>query len=355
MNSLVQKSLGGRANRWYVLLAAAWGVTSFAGVANATGVFGNTGLAGGFRWDAAPRTNGGNERSLQGGLRYSMQGGSFEGFFNQFSFSGGVTVSQFQTAVEDAFAAWTVTDPATGLTTALSFTPDFATTAVGVGDNMNGGLNTNGAEIDLLAYFDGGFWNPGNTGQQGETRFNAVGGPVTLTSGTTGYNAGGIIGSDIIFNRGATYDLSVFRLLLSHEIGHSLGFADVDVTSGPNGTFIDDNYNGSSDATALATLTNSWALLVNPLNPAASTGLSLYSVLNGTPGTKTAGVNILMESQGLGGQFGNLAPLSNDDYGGRQFLYPSLNRTVVPEHGALSLLGFGGAMLGSLLVRRRVR
>ena len=31
--------------------------------------------------------------------------------------------------------------------------------------------------------------------------------------------------------------------------------------------FIDDNYDGSTSATALATLTNSWALLVNPFNP----------------------------------------------------------------------------------------
>ncbi len=321
--------------------------------ANATGVFGNTGLSGGFRWDAAPRTNNGDERSLQGGLRYSMQGGSYAGFFSQFTFSGGVTLPQFQLAVEQSFAAWTVTDPATGLTTALSFTPDFATTAVGVGDNMNGGLNTNGAEIDLLAYNDGFFWNPGNTGQQGETRFSAVGGPLTLTSGTIGYNAGAIIGSDIILNRGATYDLNIFRLLLSHEIGHTLGFADVDVTSGPAGTFIDDNYDGTNDTTAAATLNNSWALLVNPLNPAASTGIGLYNVLNGQPGTKTPGVNILMESQGLGGQFGNLAPLSNDDYGGRQFLYPSLNMTVVPESATFALLATGAGLLGAVVLRRR--
>ncbi|MBC8142816.1 MAG: hypothetical protein H7Y38_15435 [Armatimonadetes bacterium] len=322
--------------------------------ANAAGVFGNTGLSGCFRWDAAPRTNAGNERSLGGGIRYSMQGGSYAGLFSQFTFSGGVTVTDSQLAVEEAFNAWTVTDPATGLTTALSFTPDFATTAVGLGDNMNGGLNTNGAEIDLFAYNDGFFWNLGNTGQQGETRFQAAGGPVTLTSGTTGYNAGAIIGSDIILNRGATYDLSVFRLLLSHEIGHSLGFADVDITSGLNGTFIDDNYDGTSNATAAAaTLNNSWALLVNPLNPAASVGLSSYTVLNGQPGTKSNGVNILMESQGLGGQFGDLTPLSNHDYGGRQFPYPSLNVAVVPEAGTLALLADGAGLLGAVIARRR--
>jgi len=41
-------------------------------------IFGNDGLSGGFRWDAAPRTMNGLERSLNGGLRYSVQGGSFQ-------------------------------------------------------------------------------------------------------------------------------------------------------------------------------------------------------------------------------------------------------------------------------------
>jgi hypothetical protein len=176
-----------------------------------------------------------------------------------------------------------------------------------------------------------------------------VGGPITLTSGTTNYAAGAIAGADVTLNdnAAAVYSLDVFRLLLTHELGHALGFADVDLNSGPSGTFIDDNYDSTSNATALATLTNSWALLVDPLNPAASAGLSLYTVANGAPGIDTPGVNILMESQGLGGQVGNLTPLSNDDYGGRQFLYP-----FVPEP-ASALLAFAGVALASGYRRRR--
>jgi hypothetical protein len=55
-----------------------------------------------------------------------------------------------------------------------------------------------------------------------------------------------------------------------------------------------------------------------------------------------------MESFGLGGQFGNLTPLANDDYGGRQFLYP-----FIPEPAAATMLAMIGLLLGSARVRRR--
>jgi hypothetical protein len=54
-------------------------------------VFGlpTTGLQGGvFRWDAAARTIGGNERSLDGGLRYAVSTGSLDSFRDQFSWDG---------------------------------------------------------------------------------------------------------------------------------------------------------------------------------------------------------------------------------------------------------------------------
>ena len=82
-----------------------------------------------------------------------------------------------------------------------------------------------------------------------------------------------IAGADIILNSnaGAVYSLDLFRRLLTHEIGHALGLGDVEGDISP-ARFIDDNYDGSTSASALATLTNSWAMLVNPLNPGASAG-----------------------------------------------------------------------------------
>ncbi len=307
-------------------------------------VFGNVGLTGGFRWDAAPRTIGGFERSLNGGLRYSLQGGSYQAYRDSFTWSGGTpSVAAFQGAVQSAFAAWGVNDPVSGLTSSLAFTPDFATA---VNPTVSGGVRF-GAEIDLFAT------DLGDSGTRGFAFFNALGSSVMLTSGTTNYAAAPISGADITINSnpGAVYTLDFFRRLLTHEIGHTIGLGDVEGDLNPN-AFIDDNYNGSSSATALATLTNSWAALVNPLNPSASP-LSVFHVFEGNPGVGTSGVNILMESRGVGIAAGNpvtnLFPLANDDYGMRQFLYPSL--TTVPEPGAAGLV----ALLGTLLAARRRR
>jgi hypothetical protein len=106
----------------------------------------------------------------------------------------------------------------------------------------------------------------------------------------------------------------------------------------------------TDSATALATLMNSWAALVDPLNPANSALLSGLTADYADPGTLTPGVNILMESRGLGGQFGNLTPLTNDDYGTRQFLYPEIN--PVPESGSIALVALG---LGTAWLARRRR
>ena len=82
-------------------------------------------ITGGFRWDAAPRVIGGNERSLDGGLRYSLQGGSFAAFRDLIPwFSAPPSVAEFQQAIETAFAAWESTDPVTGLGTSVHFVPD---------------------------------------------------------------------------------------------------------------------------------------------------------------------------------------------------------------------------------------
>ena len=306
-----------------------------------------TGLGGGSRWDAAPRTvniGGTNfERSLDGGLRYSLQGGSYQAYRDLFSWQGAVpSVADFQSAVQGAFNAWTVPDPVTGLKTSLNFVADFGTAVVGF-NTGNGGLDTRGAEIDLFGATDAFFWNPGNPGTQGETSFGDIASTVTLTSGTPNYaGSRAITGADIILNDNpqALYSLDVFRRLLTHEIGHTLGLGDVEGDISP-GRFIDDNFDGSTSGTALATLTNSWALLVNPFNPAASP-LARFTVPFGDPGTTTAGVNILMESRGLGIAPGdpvtNLFPLANDDYATRQFLYPQR----IPEPGTALLLVVGG-------------
>lgn len=311
-------------------------------VANAGVIFGANGLSGGSRWDAAPRIIAGRERSLAGGLRFSVAGGSYEAFRDQFAWAGTKpSVDSFQTAIEDAFHAWTVDDPATGLSTSLSFVPDFATPVVGT--STFGGVNVAGAEIDLLAK------NVGVAIDYGYTNFDAIASPVTLTSGVMNYPGSfAISGADISINNnpGEHYTLPLFRRLLTNLIGHAIGFGDVEGSINP-GRFIDDNYDGTNSTTARLTLTNSWAALVNPVNPAASP-LQLYDVPDNSLGFDAPGVNLLLEANGLGiaagNNLGNLFPLTSDEYGMRQFLYPQPvpepRKVVLLVSGAICLLRF---------------
>ncbi len=321
--------------------------------ASAGVIFGSDGnLGGGFRWDAAPRIINGNERSLNGGLRYSLQGGSYQAFRDRFSWFSVPSVADFTTAVQQAFAAWESVDPITSLGTSLRFVPDFSTPVVGTAGF--GGINFNGAEIDVFGV------DAGDSGTRGVASFSAVFGNVKLTSGTTNYGGaqggGAIRGADVYINAnsGAVYTLDLFRRLLTHELGHAIGLGDVEDFF--NNGFIDDNYDGSSGASAQITLNNSWADLVNILNPAASAALTQFApgtVANGDPGIDTVGVNILMESQGLGihsinNPVTNLIPLQNDDYGTRQFLYP------IPEPSS-AVLAVVGVLLAVAGVCRRAR
>ena len=82
------------------------------------GIYGSTGLERGAHWDVMPRTSNGLERSLNGGLRFSVTGGSYQALRDSFSWTFTPTVPAFQQAVLDAFNAWTIPDPATGLTSA---------------------------------------------------------------------------------------------------------------------------------------------------------------------------------------------------------------------------------------------
>ncbi|MEM8952830.1 MAG: hypothetical protein AAGD22_01640 [Verrucomicrobiota bacterium] len=296
-----------------------------------------------WRWDAAPRNIFGTstERSLDGGLRYSVEGGDLATWYGDFTFTDGTSSSEFASIVASAFSAWEKTDPSSGLTTDVFFVPDFGT-SVGFNDP------TVGAEIDL---FSSDF---GNTSRSGfaqvwtEVWLSDV---ITLTSGKTNHGRNVIVGTQINMNNapGTTWTADSFLRVLVHEIGHTLGLGDVDIDQdtvnddnpfnddGLVSDWYDDNYDGTSAATQIATLSNSFATIIDPFDPEGTSGLTKYLIpvdaLDAGSGNEPA---ILMESNGDGVLFG----LANDDYAGRQFLYPSL--TIVPEpSGAFLLLCAG--------------
>ena len=287
-------------------------------------VINGDGLRGGLRWDAAPFSIAGRERSLDGGLRYTVQGQSYETLRDRFTWTVVPSVDAFAAAVRQSFSAWESVDPASGLGTDIRFVEDLGTApdTDGFGD-----VSFFGAEIDLFG-LDGGA-----DGLRGVASFHFLDREVTLTSGTPSYaDTTTLIGVDIALNTNPNrqvWNLDLFRRVLTHEIGHAIGLADVDLDEFPD--FIDDNYDGANSSTAHMTLTNSWASLVDPRDPASSRGLSVFNVARADPGFETLGVDILMEHFGAGigssNPVENLVPLTNDEYGMRQFLYP----VAVPE------------------------
>ena len=300
----------------------------FGGNADAFRIFDTTGPygLGVFRWNAAPHSVDGVERSLDGGLRYSIEGGSYAAFRDEFEWQDPAPSSvELQLAVEQAFASWVAIDPESGLGTDLYFVPDFATPAV-LEPSPPGTLTLNpGAEIDI---FGESISSSGLARIWGDPHSDSV----TLTSGVQDYPAGVSSGADILMNTSGSstdtpWTLDLWSKVLSHEIGHALGLADVDIPSDvPNGFqsfYYDDNYDGADDATALATLTNSFATLIDPFDPDNSPALMQYepcndSECNSLPGFDSPGVHLLLETSG---QMQVLGP-RNDEFAGRQFLYP---------------------------------
>jgi hypothetical protein len=302
------------------------------------------------RWNAAPHFVDGVERSLDGGLRYSIEGGSYAAFRDQFAWVGAdPSAAQFQAAVEHAFADWTVVDPESGLGTDLYFVPDFDTVPVLEVFDTNDLLKLNrGAEIDLFARSI-----PGAVAfVTAHVDPNAT--TATLSSGVVDYSAAVVSGFDIQMATDFAWSLSDFQAWLTKEIGQSLGLGNVDVnTNDPSSypvlsKFYDDNFDNTNDSTALTTLTNSFANIIDPYDPDNSPGLMLYEPCSGisgcvsSPGIDTPGVNILMETSP---QVHALVP-QNDEFAGRQFLYPY----VVPEPSSLMLASLAGC---ALLHRRR--
>jgi hypothetical protein len=297
------------------------------------------------RWDAAPRLVTEEERSLDGGLRYSLEGGSYEAFRDLLDWGSNVPTSDaLAAAISDAFDAWTVTDPASGLGTSLYFVPDLATEVYdnfGDPNNIGSFLGVNyGAEIDLLV--ETTHYNPFFLASVIFFIDVASFGDLTLTSGTTDYAGFAISGADIRFNPAYSWTLDEFRIVLTHEIGHALGFGDAEVfpdALGLYSSFLDDNYDGTDSASALATLTNSFAHLIDPFDPDSTPLLHVPGDLYSDPGLLTDGVDVLMESA-----FNRSLAIANpvlqhDDFAGRQFLYP------VPEPTLPGLAWLGLAAL----------
>ncbi|MCB9722583.1 MAG: hypothetical protein H6748_00890 [Spirochaetaceae bacterium] len=306
------------------------------------------GASGWLRWDAAPREVDGLERSLAGGLRYSIEHGDYQALRDEFLWlPAPPSVADFRAAVARAFENWTVVDPVTGLPAGYHFVEDLATPAVddpGVPASPNGHVGANpGAEIDLFAETP----HAGPAfGASVVVNVARTTDDLTLVSGTTGYPGRAIAGADIRINPAYVWTLEGFELLLTHEIGHALGLADLEFQPGQAGAsaFLDDDYDPSTAASALATLTDSFSLEIDRFDPDGSPWLMAFEGdLNADPGLDTPGVELLMETEGIFDLLRERPYLQADEFAARQFLYP----VSVPEPRGPLALGAGlVALLG---------
>lgn len=302
------------------------------------------------RWDAAPRQVEGVERSLAGGLRYSVEGGSFQALRDQLIWVGGnvPSVADFEAATRRAFDNWTVVDAAIQRPSAFHFVADLATPAVDDPGNPNRpggftGLNA-GSEIDVFAA------TPHAGAQFGASVVifvDATADDLRLTTGATNYPGRAISGADIRINPAFAWSLRGYEVLLTHEIGHALGLADLESAGAP---FLDDDYDPSSPATALATLTDAFSPAIDVLDPDDTPLQAFIGNLNTNPGLDTPGVTLLMETEGIFDLLFTEPRLQNDELAARQFLYP----VPAPEPGLAGMLLAGIAGIVALAVRRGI-
>jgi len=314
------------------------------------------------RWDAAPRTIAGEERSLDGGLRYSIGGGSYEALRDRIQWiPERPSPEDLREAIRRAFDHWTIDDPVTGLPAGFFFVEDLQTEAVDdPGDPPEAGdffgLNR-GAEIDLFVA------TPHAGPEYGASvvlSLDPGSRELRLTSGTTGYPGLAIAGADIRINPRYAWTLAGLELLLTHEIGHALGLTDVDSRAsieGEDSPFFDDDYDPSSSESALATLTNPFVDRIDPRDPDASALKAWRGNLKTDPGLDTPGVELLMETEGifdlLDTQRAGEPILQTDEFAARQFLYPALPAPKAIDRRLL-FLASGLAGLGAGMALRVV-